>query len=253
MFKEGLVSVIIPVYNAGKFIEETILTAERQTYSKIEIVIVDDCSTDNSIEIIKGLAKTYNNIFLYENETNSGAGVSRNKAILKSTGQYVAFLDSDDLWVADKIEKQVNDLKNHDGAFSYGAINMISEDGSIKKGKRKIKSKVTYKYLLKNTVIATSTVLVDRNKIGAFEMSKRRGGQDYATWLSLLKKCGVAYGINEVLCSYRTGRKDSLAGNKWKSIKQVWQIQTQDERINKFSSFINLMFFIFNALKKYLF
>lgn len=252
MFVSRLVSVIIPVFNSEKFLHETILSVEKQTYKNIEIIIVDDCSTDNSVKIIRELNEKYGNIRLFINEKNSGAGVSRNVAISKAKGQYIAFLDSDDVWFETKLDKQIKNLCDNKGSFSYCAINMIDENGAVKKRKRKIKTKINYKFLLKNTMIATSTVLIDRNLIGDFMMSNRRGGQDYATWLKLLRKSGYAYGVDEVLCSYRTGRKNSLAGNKWKSIRQVWEIQTQDEKICKFVAFFNLLCFLFNALKKYL-
>ena len=252
MFMEGLVSVIIPVYNSSKFIKETILSAVNQSYKKIEVVLVDDCSSDNSVEIIERLQTQFKNIFLYKNKKNSGAGVSRNAAIGYAKGQYIAFLDSDDVWDKEKIKKQLNDLKMEGGSFSYTAIEMIDQDGVIKKKKRKIKRKVSYRFLLKNTVIPTSTVVIDRNVVGDFRMSHRRGGQDYATWLEIIKISGFAYGIDEPLCKYRVGRKDSLAGNKWKSIKQVWSIQREDQHIGRIRVMFNVACFIFNALKKYL-
>ena len=252
MFVEGLVSVIIPVYNSSKFIKETILSAVNQSYKKIEVVLVDDCSSDNSVEIIERLQTQFKNIFLYKNKKNSGAGVSRNAAIGYARGQYIAFLDSDDVWDKEKIKKQLNDLKMEGGSFSYTAIEMIDQDGVIKKKKRKIKRKVSYRFLLKNTVIPTSTVVIDRNVVGDFRMSHRRGGQDYATWLEIIKISGFAYGIDEPLCKYRVGRKDSLAGNKWKSIKQVWSIQREDQHIGRIRVMFNVACFIFNALKKYL-
>lgn len=251
-FIDGLVSVIIPVYNSSSFIEETVLSAINQTYKKIEVILVDDCSSDNSIELIKQIMNKHACVFLYQNKTNSGAGVSRNTAISFAKGQYIAFLDSDDVWREDKIEKQLMDLHATNASFSYTAIEMIDQDDVIKKKKRKIKRKVSYRFLLKNTVIPTSTVVIDRNVVGDFRMSHRRGGQDYATWLEILKISGFAYGVDEPLCKYRVGRKDSLAGNKWKSIKQVWSIQREDQHIGRIRVMFNVACFIFNALKKYL-
>ena len=134
--------------------------------------------------------------------------------------------------------------------FSYAAIEMIDEEEKIIKGKRKLKATCDYNYLLHNTIIATSSVVIDRNELGDFRMPLRRGGQDYATWLSLLRDGTVAYGINETLVRYRVG-KNSLSSNKLKSIKQVWQIQTQDEHINKFFAAFHVGCFAFNAAKKY--
>lgn len=252
-YQMGLVSVITPVYNAGKVIEKTLHSIFNQTYKDIEIVLVDDCSKDNSGEVIARYLVEHPEIVYYRQETNKGAGAARNKALELAKGQYVAFLDADDTWHPEKIEKQINLLKEKKGAFSYTAIQMIDENDEIVKGKRNVREQVDYKFLLKNTMIATSTVVIDRTILGDFRMPLRRGGQDYATWLLLLRNGTVAYGINEALEDYRVGNKDSLANNKWKSIKQVWEIQTQDEQICKFSAVINLCFFVANAVKKYIF
>ena len=252
-YMDGLVSVIIPVYNAERVIKTTLESVFAQTYSDIEIILVDDCSSDNSQSIIEEYAKKHPEIVYFRQSTNQGAGAARNKALELAKGQYVAFLDADDFWYPEKTEKQITLLKEKNGAFSYTAIEMIDDDGIVVKKKRKIKDKVTYNFLLKNTMIATSTVLIDRKIKGDFRMPLRRGGQDYATWLMLLRDGTIAYGINEVLEQYRVGNKDSLAGNKMKSIKQVWEIQTKQEHINKFKACINVCFFVLNALKKYLF
>ena len=250
---DGMVSVITPVYNAEKVIGATLESVFAQTYPQIEIVLVDDCSSDKSQFVIDGYKKTHPEIVYFRQPINQGAGAARNKALELAKGQYVAFLDADDLWHPQKIEKQVNLLREKKGAFSYTAIEMIDSEGRIVKKKRKVKDKITYRFLLKNTMIATSTVLIDRNVKGDFRMPLRRGGQDYATWLMLLRDGTVAYGINEVLEQYRVGNKNSLAGKKTKSIRQVWEIQTQQEHINKFRAWFNINCFVVNALKKYFF
>lgn len=252
IYTNDLLSIIIPVFNAEKYIVETLNSIYNQTYKNFEIILVDDCSTDGSAAIIEEQKKAHPEIVYHLQEKNMGAAVARNTALSIAKGQYVAFLDSDDIWQPEKTEKQLKLLKEKDGAFSFTAIEMIDDDGKLVKKKRKVKEKVTYKFLLRNTMIPTSSVIIDRNKTGEFSMPLRRSGQDYATWLQLLRDGTVAYGINEALVQYRVGHK-SLSSNKFKSIKQVWQIQTQDEHINKFSAFFNVLCFGFNALKKYLF
>lgn len=252
-YVNDLVSVITPVYNAEKVIEKTLNSIFNQTYKEIEVVLVDDCSKDNSREVIEGLKIKHPEIVYFCQLTNQGAGAARNKALELAKGQYVAFLDADDLWHPTKIEKQINLLKDTGGAISYTAIQMIDENDEIVKRKRNVKEKIDYNFLLRNTMIATSTVLIDRTILGDFRMSTRRGGQDYATWLMLLREGAIAYGINEALEDYRIGNKNSLSSNKFKSIKQVWEIQTQDEKIFLPRVVFNLFFFTFNALKKYLF
>lgn len=251
-FVKDLVSVIIPVYNAERFLEKTLKSIINQTYKNIEIVLVDDCSKDSSAEIIRRFMSDQLYIAYHLQDMNRGAGAARNKALELAKGQYVAFLDSDDVWLPQKIERQIALMKEKKTGFSYAAIEMIDENGKQIKSKRNIKETCDYKYLLRNTIIATSTVVIDRTILGDFRMPLRRGGQDYATWLMLLRNGELAHGINEVLCEYRVAG-GSLSSNKFKSIKQVWEIQTQAEQIRMIDVVLNISGFIVNALKKYLF
>ena len=249
-YVEGRVSVITPVYNVERYIDKTLESVFAQTYKDIEIVLVDDCSKDNSAQIIAKYKESHPEIVYFLQPKNMGAGSARNKALELATGQYVAFLDSDDLWLPEKTEKQIMLMKEKNSPFSYSAIEMIDEEGNTIKGKRNIRETCNYNYLLHNTIIATSSVIVDRTVLGDFRMPLRRGGQDYATWLRLLRGGTVAFGINETLVRYRVGR-NSLSSNKFKSIKQVWEIQTQDEKINKVSAAFHVFCFCVNAAKKY--
>lgn len=249
-YVEGRVSVITPVYNAERYIEKALESVFSQTYKDIEAVLVDDCSKDKSADVIAKYKEDYPEIIYFLQPKNMGAGAARNKALELASGQYVAFLDSDDLWLPEKTEKQIKLMKEKKSPFSYAAIEMMEEDGNTIKGKRNLKETCDYKYLLRNTIIATSSVIVDRTVLGDFRMPIRRGGQDYATWLSLLRGGAVACGINETLVRYRVGR-NSLSSNKFKSIKQVWEIQTQDEKINKVNAAFNVFCFCMNAAKKY--
>lgn len=251
-YVEGLVSVIMPIYNAEKYLVETIKSIFKQDYKDIEIVLVDDCSIDSSAQIISELQETHPELVYFLQEKNMGAGAARNKALEIAKGQYVAFLDSDDIWLPDKISRQIELMKSTNSPFSYTAIEMMDDIGAIIKGKRKIKETCDYKYLLHNTIIATSSVVIDRNVLGDFRMPLRRGGQDYATWLMLLRGGVVAQGIDEALVKYRVS-SGSLSSNKFKSIKQVWEIQTKSEKINKVSAGFHVICFGFNAFKKYIF
>lgn len=249
-YTDGLVSVIMPVYNAEKYISSALNSIFEQDYPNIEIVLVDDCSKDSSAKIIAELQRTHSEIVYFLQEKNMGAGAARNKALELAKGRYVAFLDSDDTWLAPKISRQLELMKSSGSPFSYTAIEMMDENGTTIKGKRSIKEECDYKYLLHNTIIATSSVVIDRKVLGDFRMPLRRGGQDYATWLMLLRGGAVARGINDTLVRYRVAG-GSLSSNKFKSIKQVWEIQTQDEKINKFSALYHVLCFGFNAFKKY--
>ena len=249
-YVEGRVSVIIPVYNVEKYLDKTLESVFSQIYKDIEMVLVDDCSKDKSAQIIAKYRESHSEIIYFLQPKNMGAGAARNKALELATGQYVAFLDSDDLWMPEKTDKQIKVMKEKKSPFSYAAIEMMDEEGNTIKRKRNLRETCDYKYLLHNTIIATSSVIVDRTVMGDFRMSLRRGGQDYATWLSLLRGGVVACGINETLVRYRVGR-NSLSSNKFKSIKQVWEIQTQDEKINKVSAAFHVCCFCVNAAKKY--
>lgn len=247
----NLVSVITPVYNDDKYIVRALDSVFAQTYKDIEIVLVDDNSKDRSAEIIKKYQRTHPEIVYYLQPRNMGAGHARNKALELASGQYVAFLDADDMWKPDKIEKQVKLLKEKKGAFCFTAIEMIDGDDKIIKEKRKIKEVVDYKFLLSNTMIPTSGVMVDRCVKGDFRMHLRRGGQDYATWLKLLRDGSKAYGIDEALVGYRIDG-ESLSSNKIKSIAQIWEIQTKDEGIGKITAGWNIVRWCWNSVKKYL-
>lgn len=252
IYEENLVSVIIPIFNAEKFLRQTLNSVFEQDYEQIELILVDDCSNDRSAKIISEIMKSHSEVSYFLQRKNMGAGAARNKALEIAKGRYIAFLDSDDEWMKEKTRKQIELMRKSQIPFSYTAIEMIDEKGNIRKTKRKLKTSCNYKYLLRNTIIATSSVIIDRKLIGEFYMPLRRGGQDYATWLMLLRDGHEACGINEPLVKYRVS-KNSLSSNKLKSIKQVWEIQTKNEGISKIKAFFNVLFFSVNAFKKYFF
>lgn len=249
-FVDNLVSVVIPVYNSERFLVDTIESVLSQTYKNIEIIIVDDCSKDNSFKIINSYMARNGNIKYHRFDENSGPAIARNKALELAKGRYIAFLDSDDIWNEKKIEKQIELMKNNNAAICYTAIEMIDEEGKLIKSKRNVNEIVDYKYILKNTMIACSSVVVDRYLTGDFRMPLIRAGQDYATWLLLMRDGTKAYGINEALVKYRRVR-GSISSNKWKSLKKVWNIYTKCENIDPIRATYYSIFFVFNALKKY--
>lgn len=249
-FQDNLVSVITPVYKAEKYLRKTIDSVLDQTYPNIEMILVDDCSPDHSKEIIEEYQKKTDKLVYHKQKKNMGAGVARNTALEIGKGRYVAFLDSDDLWKPEKIKKQIRLMKKYNAPFCFTAIEMIDGDDKITKSKRPVKRRVDYKFLLHNTMIPTSSVVIDRWQCGDFRMPLRRGGQDYATWLSLLRDGKIAYGINDALTQYRIDG-ESLSSNKLKSVKQIWEIQTQDEKINKVTAACNIVVWAGNSVKKY--
>lgn len=239
-----------PVYKAARYIEETIRSVQAQTYKDWELLLIDDCSPDNSGEIIERLAQADARIRYHRLEQNSGAAVARNTAIGMARGEYLAFLDSDDLWEPEKLSRQTRFMQEKGCAFSYTRIRMTDAEGNTLKDDIHVPEKISYQGLLRQTVIATSTVMLNRTKLPDFRMPLRRGGQDYATWLQILRETGYAYGLNETLTVYRTS-SDSLSSNKLDSVRQVFEIQTQDEHINPLSATLNTLCFCWYAFKKH--
>lgn len=247
-----LVSVITPVYNVEKYLKQSIESVLAQTYPHIEMILVDDCSKDNSAEIVRKYQQNYPRIKYYLLPHNMGAGYARNKALEIARGRYVAFLDADDVWQPEKIERQIKLMKEKKSPFSYTAIEMVDEDDILIKEKRKITKSIDYNILLVNTMIATSTVLIDRMVLGDFRMHLRRGGQDYATWLKLLRGGVVAVGVDDALVKYRV-TNNSLSSKKYKSVVQIWEIQTQEEKINNLTVLKNIILWMYSSIKKYYF
>jgi teichuronic acid biosynthesis glycosyltransferase TuaG len=250
MDSKVLITVIIPTYNSSKYIIETIDSVIHQTFKDFEIIIVDDSSTDNTVELIKEFK--FENIKLYTLKKNSGASVARNFALSKARGRFIAFLDSDDIWNLQKLEKQINFMISNNYGFTYTSINIINENNQIIKKNRKTVNVVKYKTLLRNTVIATSTVIIDKNQFGDFRMPIIRSGQDYATWLMLLRDDREAFAFTESLTNYRK-TENSLSSRKLSNFKKVYRIQTQHEKINKLYASYNVIVYLINAVAKHYF
>jgi teichuronic acid biosynthesis glycosyltransferase TuaG len=248
LLETGLVSVIIPVYNAEKYLAETLDSAIGQTYQDIEIVIVDDCSTDASSEIISNYMLNNKNVIYIRHETNRGAAVARNTGIHSARGQFIAFLDSDDVWVKTKIERQIRHMREKKACFCFTAYDMIDSNGQQIKGKIKIKEHVVYKDQLTKTMISTPTVILDTAILGNVEIPLRRTGQDYALWLKLLREYD-AFGIDEVLVHVRR-RPSSLSKNKFQNVRDVWEVQTRNEKIPRIKALPNVFRYCVFTLKK---
>ncbi|WP_060678179.1 glycosyltransferase family 2 protein [Virgibacillus halodenitrificans] len=234
-YNNPLVSVITPAYNAERFIRQTIESVLAQTYSNWEMIIVDDCSTDKTVEYINHYIKTDSRIKLFIQEKNRGSAIARNTAMNNAKGQYLAFLDSDDLWYPEKLEKQLHFMIQKNIAFSFTKYVRMTEEGVLKNTFSKTPESVGYNDLLKHCVIGCLTVMIDRNKTGHHSMVNIRTRQDYAYWLTLTKKGHLAYGLPEVLAKYRDV-ENSISSNKIKAAKRQWFVYRQIERLNLFAS-----------------
>lgn len=243
------VSVITASYNAARFIGETIESVLNQTYKDLELIIVDDCSTDNTEEIVNKYIEKDSRVKFYRLDKNSGAAVVRNTALEKATGRFMAFLDSDDLWDKEKLEKQIKFMKDNNYGFSFTSYRLMKEDGKLTDKEVIVPKSIKYNQLLKNTIIGCLTVVVDKEIIGDFRMPLVRAGQDTATWLSILRKGNIAYGLNEVLASYRLV-EGSISSNKIKALKRTWNTYRNLEKLNIIKASYYFICYTINAIKK---
>lgn len=213
----GLVSIITPSYNSANYIIDTIESIINQTYPYWELLITDDCSTDNSIEIIANYAIKDSRIKLLKTEKNSGAGVCRNKSIENAQGRFIAFCDSDDYWFSQKLEKQLEFMQLKDCALSYSSYMIMNEAKAIM-GVSVCMSNIDYKSMKREDGIGCLTAIYDTEKVGKMYFPSIRKRQDWGLWLEILSKCKVSYGIKEPLAYYRV-RRDSISSNKLALIK----------------------------------
>ena len=207
---DDLVSIIMPSYNTDKFIGQSIESVLNQTYTNWELIIVDDCSTDNTDEIVKKY--TDNRIRYFKNGCNSGAAVSRNKALREARGEYVAFLDSDDLWSNDKLEKQISFMKENNCSFSYTNYERIDEDGNelgiLCTGPKVITRRKMYHYCYPGCL----TVIYKREELKDLQIADIKKNNDYAIWLKVCKLYSC-YLLEESLAKYRV-RKRSVSHDR---------------------------------------
>ena len=243
-----LVSIITPCYNSEKFLDECISSVLNQTYQNWEMLIVDDNSSDNSSILINSYSKKDERIKpLYLND-NIGAAMARNKAISKAKGKYLAFLDSDDVWLPKKLEVQTNFMKKNNCSFVFSSYSVISDDEKPNYT-ISVPETITYKRYLKNTIIGCLTVMLDKEKFKKIEMPNLRSSHDMALWLNLLKQEKYAYGIAQDLAIYRE-HKSSNTSNKFRAIYDVWNVYRKHEKLNLFYSIYNFVFYAINAFIK---
>ncbi|HFI0404451.1 TPA: glycosyltransferase family 2 protein [Streptococcus suis] len=246
-----LVSVIIPVYNASQFIEETVQSVLEQTYQHFEIILVDDVSTDSSVSIIRKMMAKDKRISLLENEVNSGVAIARNKGVAAATGRFICFLDADDLWIPTKLERQVAFALNHGHAFTFTSYQFADESGRVVRAPLHVPGKISYKQALGNHTIFTSTVMLDLEQLDkeAIEMPDVRRGQDTATWWKILKVTDYAYSIDEALSIYRR-TSASLSANKLAAIKRTWNLFRNVEGLSLWQTIPPFCSYAINAIKR---
>lgn len=229
--KESIVSIIVPAYNSECYIGRTIESVISQTYKFWEMIIVDDCSSDKTAEVILSYSLKDKRIKYKKLEVNSGAAVARNVAMSMATGQYIAFLDSDDVWLPDKLSAQIQFMQENNYKFTCTDYEQIDETG-IRLGKIiHCREKADYNRVLLDCPIGNSTVMYDVTQMGKFEVPNIRKRNDDALWLKMLKSEKFIYGLNQVLVQYRV-RHDSISANKFQLIKYHWVLYRKIEHLN---------------------
>lgn len=275
-----MVSIIVPVYQAAPYIAETIQMVRRQTCSEWELLLVDDRSKDESLKEIEkaldgfahsdetvryandcGKRDSYRNVGRVERyvcgegqsvvlickNKNEGAARARNTGLAAAKGRYIAFLDADDIWFPDKLEKELAFMKDRQAGFVFTAYEFGDETGKPTGKVVRVPGQLSYKKALSRTVIFTTTVLFDRKKIPERLMEMPDvASEDTATWWQILREGYTAYGLNEVLAVYRRPAK-SLSSNKFIAVKRIWNLYRRQERLSVFSSMFHFVFWAYRA------
>lgn len=229
-----MISIVVPVYNAEKYIEHTIAMVQRQTYTDWELILVEDCSKDASREVLQKLEAKLNDprIRVIYKEKNEGAARARNTGLAAASGEYLAFLDADDIWKETKLEKELAFMRQKDAAFVFTSYEFGDEQG---KGTGKfvnVPKTLTYKQALSRTVIFTSTTLFDLKKLDKVLVTMPEvPSEDSATWWQILRAGYTAYGYQEVTTIYRRPPK-SLSSNKGKAIQRIWYLYRKVEKLS---------------------
>lgn len=248
--KDKLVSIIVPVYNVEKFIVETMECVRAQSYDNWELLLVEDVSTDGTKEVIE--------TYLHENQDdrihlvcqpeNKGAAHARNRGLKEATGRFIAYLDADDLWEPEKLEKQLAFMEERQAAFAFTGYEFADEEG---KGLGKIvqvPATINYKEALKNTTIFTTTVMFDTDKIEKNMLNMPIiKSEDTALWWKVLRNGYIAYGLNENLVKYRRAGK-SLSSNKLEAVRRIWNLYRKAEGMSIFSSAYHFCFWAVRAV-----
>jgi teichuronic acid biosynthesis glycosyltransferase TuaG len=246
-----LVSIVTALYNAEKYIEETAQSVFAQTYTNWEWIIVNDCSKDSSAEIVEKMAQKDKRIRIIHNEKNLKTALTRNRGIDEAKGRYLAFIDSDDLWTIDKLEKQVSFMELNQASLSFHAYKKFRGDVSQTGSLIMVRDKVNYSELLKTNSISCLSAMYDTKRVGKVHMPDGyKAREDYLCWLQILKKSDYAYGMNECLGFYRI-IPSSYSANKAEVAKLQWKIYRNHEKIGFLSSCIHFAFYALNGYMKY--
>lgn len=246
----NLVSIITPSFNSAKYISETIQSVQKQTHQNWEMIIVDDCSSDNTVEIIHNFITKDNRIQLHQLDKNSGAGVARNKALFFAKGDYIAFLDADDLWIPHKLSTQLLFMQQNKLHFTFSFYELMDENGLLLQKKVTTPFTITYKQLYYCNWIGNLTGIYDTHFFGKIAISTFRKRQDWIMWLEIVKIIKKARPTPEVLAYYRV-RKDSISASKLNLIKNNFSVyKNYHQKSFLAASFTMILFLLYHFMIK---
>lgn len=230
---DPLVSVITPSYNSERHIEETLRSLMGQTFDSWEVCVTDDFSSDRACEVVTRLASDDSRIRLFRLGSNSGAAVARNNSLAMARGRFIAYLDSDDIWYPEKLERQLAFMKERKAAFSCASYEVINEDGRRLGKQVRMLDTCDYMGFLTNNLLQTVGIMVDTEQIRRemLVMPDLRRRQDAATWLGILRSGFVCHGVPDILCGYRRVA-GSLSSNKFKAVRGMWHLYRRVERLS---------------------
>jgi teichuronic acid biosynthesis glycosyltransferase TuaG len=241
-----LVSIITPTYNCENFIQDTIVSVLNQTFSNWELILIDDCSSDGTFDTLKTYEQKDNRIKVLKSTENVGPGEIRNIGIRHAKGRYLSFLDGDDIWLPEKLEKHLKYIEKHKAPISFTSYTLINDNGDDINKKIQVRNeKLFFKDYLKDTIIGCSTAIIDRDIIKDVAFKKMKSRVDTLLWITLLKQGYWALGYDENLVKYRV-HKNSVSANKVKAAKKVWSLY-RDEL--KFSLIKSSYYFVNYAIR----
>lgn len=243
------VSIIMPLYNAERFVEQSIRSVISQTYKDWELIVVDDCSTDSSVAIVEHLVEEDKRIKLFHTDRPSGSPTTpRNIAIQNAKGRYIAFLDSDDMWLPKKLEEQLPLFEDDDTKVVFSYYKKMDEDGNVRSGVVTSPDKADYRCLLNGNVIGNLTGIYDTKKVGKQQFD-HIGHEDYVCWLRILRGGGYAVNTKRVHAIYRL-TSNSLSRNKLKVLMWQWRIYRQSENLGLLRSLFCFACYSVKGIKK---
>lgn len=245
-----LVSIITPIYNSAEFVRETADGIFSQTHKNWEWLVIDDCSTDDSMKVLEQMAAKDDRIVIIKNTENLGPGPTRNRGIQRASGKYLAFVDSDDVWFSEFLEENLKMVKKWNAGFVYSSVQRWNEDFSIRYDDFIAPETYSYKQLLKTNSIVCSTAFIDAEKYGKLYMPDIRKRQDQALWLKYLEIIPKAYGIQKPMAKYRM-RTNSVSSNKLSAAKYQFMLYNQHLKFNVFKSAFYTLQWAYYGYKKY--